>query len=271
VVPTRRVEGLALEGVEPLDVGDGRLAQRAHAADHDVRGVRPLRGLDAPQLRVVVPAHLLDLVAEADVGQDAVVLRALAQVGEDLGLRREQPTPIGVGRERERVEVRLHVAGAARIGVVAPGPAHVGRALQDHEVIDAGLLEQDARAETRKAGPCNADVHVSRRVVLHRVLLDVPGLDALLSRRGTSWYQHGGTNTYQRQANTSPPRNFGRTGNLRQVLRVPQLGHSALANGRAGEPKSGTLPYPCPRLLPHPPAPSPRWAAYRMRQTTVPG
>ena len=67
--------------------------------------------------------------------------RHVAQVLEDLRLRRERARPVGVGGEGEGVEVRGHVAAAARIGVVAPGAAQLARALEQHEVALA-VLEQ---------------------------------------------------------------------------------------------------------------------------------
>ena len=55
-----------------------------------------------------------DLVAEADVGDDAGSSRDPAQVLADLRLQRIQPAPVGVRREGERVERRGDVALAAR-------------------------------------------------------------------------------------------------------------------------------------------------------------
>ena len=79
----------------------------------------------------------VDLVAEADVGHDAELVGAAAQVVADLGLERIRRAPVGVRRERERVERRRDVALAARIGVVAPGAADLLGALDHDEVLDA--------------------------------------------------------------------------------------------------------------------------------------
>src|SRR5947199_410599 len=59
---------------------------------------------------------------------------------------------------RERVHVRLHVAGAPGVGVVAPGPAHFAGLLQDHVVPDAGLFELDRLAEPGEPGAHDHDL-----------------------------------------------------------------------------------------------------------------
>ena len=58
----------------------------------------------------------------------------VAQVVEDLLLRRAQPRPVAALREGERVQVARHVAGGARVAVVEPRAAEVGRALEDRDV-----------------------------------------------------------------------------------------------------------------------------------------
>ncbi len=57
------------------------------------------------------------------------------QVLADLRLQGIGAAPVGIGRERERVERGGDVALAPGIGVVAPGAAELGRPLEDEEVV----------------------------------------------------------------------------------------------------------------------------------------
>src|ERR1051326_8703614 len=93
---------------------------------------------------------------------DPVLARAVAKVVPDLGLRRERAAPARIGLEGEGVEVARHVAGAAGVRVVAPGSANVVRSLEDHEVMDAGLLEPDAAADPREAAARDREADVLR-------------------------------------------------------------------------------------------------------------
>src|SRR5439155_2657444 len=61
-----------------------------------------------------------------------------------------------------RVQVGLHVDGAAGIAVVPPGAADVARPFEDHEVINAGLLQPDGHPEAGEPGADDDDV-----VLLH--------------------------------------------------------------------------------------------------------
>ena len=79
--------------------------------------------------------------------------RDLLEVGLDLRLRGVRRRPVGVARERERVELARHVAGGAGVGVVAPRAADVGAALDDDEVALAVLLELDGGAQAGEPGP----------------------------------------------------------------------------------------------------------------------
>ena len=75
-------------------------------------------------------------VAEQMVRQ-AVVGRHPLEIGQDLRLLGERLAPPRVERERVRVEVRRHVAGGARVGVVAPGAAEAVGPVEDGEVVAA--------------------------------------------------------------------------------------------------------------------------------------
>ncbi len=55
-----------------------------------------------------------------------------------------------------------HVAGRARVGVLAPGAADVVGLLEDGEGIDAGLLEVHAHGDAGEAGADDHDRKVAR-------------------------------------------------------------------------------------------------------------
>jgi hypothetical protein len=92
------------------------------------------------------------LGAQPDVRQHAEVAGDVAHVLLDLGLRGEPPRPVRLRGEREGVEVRRDVAGRARVGVGAPDAADVVAPLEQHEVLDAGLLQPDGGRHAAEAG-----------------------------------------------------------------------------------------------------------------------
>jgi hypothetical protein len=114
-------------------------------------------GGHGPQLVVLVEDEVLDGHAEAEPVQHAGLAGGALEVGVDLRLRAERARPVRVRREAERVELARHVAGGARVGVVAPGAAD-GRALvDDQEVTQAVLVELDRGAEPGEAGTDDED------------------------------------------------------------------------------------------------------------------
>src|SRR5690606_25490852 len=78
-------------------------------------------------------------------------------------------------RERERVEMRRHVAGAPRIAVVPPGAAHAVAALDHDDVVEASVGEADRHAQAARPGAEDDDAQRSllvgsacwRRTVRH--------------------------------------------------------------------------------------------------------
>ena len=90
-------------------------------------------------------------------GSNSVLLGAVVEVGADLGLGRVGPRPVALDLERERVEVRGDVAGAARIAVVVPGAADAAPLLEQDEVLEAGLLQPDGHAQPAGSGSDDRD------------------------------------------------------------------------------------------------------------------
>ena len=165
VVPARGVKDAALEAVQPRELGDRRIGQGAGGGDDHLGGEVAGRGLDLPALAVVVPVGRQHLMPEAQVGRQVVAPGHLLDVGLDLGLAGEGAAPAGVLLVGERVQDAGDVAGAARVGVVAPGAAEVVGALEDHEVLDAVLLERDRHPDAGQPGAGDGDLDVSVRGV----------------------------------------------------------------------------------------------------------
>ena len=74
--------------------------------------------------------------------------------------------------------MRRHIAGAARIGVVAPGPADVVGRLEYHEVAPAGLPETDGRPQAAEPGTDHRDID-GRLAVDVDAVLDAGGITCL--------------------------------------------------------------------------------------------
>src|SRR4029077_11883 len=83
----------------------------------------------------VVPRGRFDPCRETDVAAEVVLVGDVAQIAEDLGLRRVsfRPLPLGLELRIEAVRVvdALDVAPGARVAVPVPRAAHVVAALDD--------------------------------------------------------------------------------------------------------------------------------------------
>ena len=125
VVPLGRVEGVALEALDALELGDRRLAQAADAGDEHV-GLEGPCEVSSASARAPRPSPRRSTShSVCRWRRTSKSVGAALQVGADLRLRREGAAPVGVRREREGVQVRGHVALAAGIGVDVPGAADV--------------------------------------------------------------------------------------------------------------------------------------------------
>jgi len=160
VVPARRVEHRPFKLAEARDGRDRRLGQGAVTEREHVGGEAAPRRGDAPPPLALIPQRVDHLMAEAEVRQETEAHGAAAQVVPDLGLGREGAAPVGVGREGERVQVGRHVAGGARVRVVAPRPADVVGALEHDEVVDPALFQPDRQSQTRKTRADDGHAHV---------------------------------------------------------------------------------------------------------------
>src|SRR5581483_412763 len=130
----------SLEAVDPGELRDLGVGQRADSRDRDVGRQRALAGLDLPALVRLIPAHRLDLMIEAQVVLQALARHHSAHVVPDLLLGRERPAPAGVLLLGPGVENAGDVTRTAGVRVVPPGPPKVARALEHDEVVHASLL-----------------------------------------------------------------------------------------------------------------------------------
>ena len=108
--------------------------------------------MDRPRGVLLGVLEGLDRRVELDVRLEVEAAHQRLEVVEDLRLFGELAGPVGLRREREAVQVRGHVAGRPRIGVVAPGASDAVGLLVDREGLDPGQLELDGHGETAGSG-----------------------------------------------------------------------------------------------------------------------
>ena len=182
VVPARRMPRGAGEVAAARDIGQGVPVELPDRGDHRARldGVTVAEG-EVPEGTALVELAGGDACAQAQMRAEAVLLGQLAQVGKDLPLRGKAATP-APRPERERVQVRGHVAGGTGVGVVPPGPPGPVALVDDEEVLDARPPERDAHADP--AEPGTDDDHAVRRIPGHR-----PSSRAARPRRVLPGYQ----------------------------------------------------------------------------------
>ena len=79
----------------------------------------------------------------------------------DLPSAREGSLPVGVRRERQRVQVRRYVARDPGVGVVTPDAAHAGRLLEHDPVLDPRPAQRVHHRQARETGPHDRDADVA--------------------------------------------------------------------------------------------------------------
>ncbi len=158
VIPAGRVEAHARELLDALHPRDRRLVELPGGDHHRVRPPRPpVRRRHRPRRRRLVPAARHDVHAVPHDPIDSEIPRHLLQIPEDLRLRRAQPRPVPALRERERVQVTRHVAGAARVVVVVPRPADARRPLEHGHVVEPVPAQLDRSGEAAEPGADDDD------------------------------------------------------------------------------------------------------------------
>ena len=145
--------------LEAVQLGIPRHVQRAHSrhqhASIDLLTVPRDR---VPQTGFLVPARFPQRRSQPHFLRDTVPFGGCPQIVEDFCLLRIHAAPLGISIERERVEMRRDVAGAAGIPVVPPGPADLLAFFENQERVDTGFTKLDRHAESRKTGADDQDI-----------------------------------------------------------------------------------------------------------------
>lgn len=128
----------------PGSGGDRRTRQCSGGHHEVLRCHRAQGGLDGPPLRIRVPLGGRHFAGSDQPLPQSDRVRDPHQVVTDFWLTAERMRPARMGVTRKRVQRRGDVTRAPRIGVVAPGAAHLLRGLE-HKEIGVVLLEQPVR------------------------------------------------------------------------------------------------------------------------------
>lgn len=152
MVPVLGVKALALETVQPRNIRQCRAGQSPHPRhQYPCTDAAAIAELQLPALQLLVEHRLLQAHAKTQVRRQLKALCAMFQVGTDFRLGGELAGPVGVGRKGKRIDVGLHITGAARVVVVAPGAAQGVGLFGNKEVVEPGLLEFDRHAQAGEA------------------------------------------------------------------------------------------------------------------------
>ena len=154
VVPAGAVDLVALDSVSIPRMSGQLVSGSGPEASTTVRARNRLRcpWSTRPHALVFVEVEPVDLDAELDAPAQVECVDHVLDVLADLTGRGVGPRPVRVLRERERVQQRRDVARRTGIRVVPPGAADAVGALEDDEVVDAGLGQLDRGAEAGEAG-----------------------------------------------------------------------------------------------------------------------
>src|SRR5262249_42224869 len=169
---------LAREAIDARDVGSLRVREAAgcHHVEAAADLVAPIRA-HPPAPRPAIPDRGLDTGLEADVAAEAVLVRDVAQVAENLGLRRVALRPLPLllrpGIEVEGEAEALDAPPRPGVGVPLPRAPAAAGALAHHG-RDPGRGEPVERVE-----PADPSAHA------HDVDLGIPG-----HARGTGVPRH---------------------------------------------------------------------------------
>ena len=161
VVPTRRVERMALERLHARDARQFWFRQRAVCADHELRAhVIAAVGVDVPHLLRFVPHGRRHRRLEHREFVEVVTPRDRLAVREDL-----RPARVVVLRhvthfvEQRQIVVRDDVARGARITVPVPRAADVAAAFDDTNALDAFFAQPRRRQQRGKSAADEQHFH----------------------------------------------------------------------------------------------------------------
>ena len=145
--------------------------QRSVGHHHEARlhAIATIGG-DDPDAIVLVPANLGDLGLETRIAIQIEVPSDGLAVGEDL--RRARVLLLGDVPdffEKGQIDVRLDVAGRARVAVPVPGAAEVATLLHDAQALDTGLPQTSGGEQSAESAADHDHLGgVEERTALHR-------------------------------------------------------------------------------------------------------
>ena len=161
MIPARGVKRLTGERLYARDVRQLGLAEHTRRCDHEARA-DPLSSLrvDLPHVLFLVEGGRGDLRVQLDAVPHAVLVGAVLGVRLQLAPGRVDPRPVTPLLEGELVAERGDVDCDAGVGVPVPGAPHAVGLVEDEEVLEAGAIELDRRADAREAGADHDDLMV---------------------------------------------------------------------------------------------------------------
>ena len=169
MTPTGRVKHVSFEVLDAVDLRISRIDQAADGRNHDACGEGvALRGRERPHAITFVKLRADDLGVASKMGVELPLIDKADQITLNLIPTRIATGPVRILLERKRINVRLHVAGAPWIGVVAPSPTHFARALEHDERLDSFLFEPNGCADPSEPRPDDRNGEIRRAYGMHR-------------------------------------------------------------------------------------------------------
>ena len=164
VRPVKRMEGLALEVLDPLDARHRRRRQQPQGHDDEARGeLASVAREDVPPVLVLVKVRGFHVAVELHVLPQTELVGDVVQVLQVLGLTGEGLLPVPLVEEllRERVPVgiALGVEAGAGIAVPIPGAAEVTAGIE-HGGVDPEIGEALDLVDAGDAGADDDDLVV---------------------------------------------------------------------------------------------------------------
>ena len=151
MIPLGRMPVIAPEALAAGNVRPDRPMKLTCAGGKNICLKRAAGGLQRPDARPLIEACILDFRIEDDVAAKPVFADDGFKIGLDVPREDEFLRPVGTHVEGKLVHVQRHVAGTARIGVLAPGAADFSGLFIDGEIRETCFLELDRGADAGNA------------------------------------------------------------------------------------------------------------------------
>ena len=163
MIPLGGMHHLALEALEPFDVGHVRYVQRT-GGQHKVAAIdgHARGGAYRPTPGGLIEMGFVHFLVELDKRPQLVLLHGIENVVLDFIPGRIALAPVRLAGERKGIQVRLHIAGRPRIAVEVPGAAHFRCFFQDHKILVARFPQFNRHAKPAETGAHNGHIHGNR-------------------------------------------------------------------------------------------------------------